>query len=90
MATPGHSPGHLSYYAPAFHILFCGDSMRSDGNKGLRASHSRNNWNQEQAGASALKQAALGANIICPGHGPVVRDLSGSLIAKSVSDCLLF
>ena len=77
VATPGHSPGHLSYFSPTFQILFCGDSMRSDGNKGLRASRSRNNWDQEQARASAVRQAELGANIICPGHGPVVRNVDG-------------
>lgn len=71
--TPGHSPGHLSFYAPSAGLLFCGDSMKSD-SKGLRASRSRNNWDQVQAGASVRRQACLGAHIVCPGHGPVVRD----------------
>lgn len=75
--TPGHSPGHLSYHASSVGILFCGDSMRSDGKKGLRGSRSRNNWDQSLAAASAQKQAALGAQIICPGHGPVVRAAAG-------------
>lgn len=73
--TPGHSPGHLSFYAPSVHVLFCGDSMKSN-EKGLRASRSRNNWNQKMADASARKQSMLGAQIICPGHGPVVKDAS--------------
>src|SRR3972149_4155604 len=30
-----------------------------------------------KARASALKQAALGARIVCVGHGPVVRDAAG-------------
>ena len=72
--TPGHSPDHLSFFMPSSGILFCGDSMRSDGSKGLRGSRSRNDWDHAAAGASVRKQARLGAQIICPGHGPVIRD----------------
>jgi glyoxylase-like metal-dependent hydrolase (beta-lactamase superfamily II) len=72
--TPGHSPGHLSYYLPSTGILFCGDSMRSDGKRGFRASRSRNDWDQTLALVSVRKQAELGAQIVCPGHGPVVWD----------------
>jgi glyoxylase-like metal-dependent hydrolase (beta-lactamase superfamily II) len=71
--TPGHAPGHLSYFAPSAEILFCGDSMRSDG-KGFRGSHSRNNWDQAIAEASVRKQKELCAQIVCPGHGPAVFD----------------
>lgn len=70
--TPGHSPGHLSFYAPSLRVLFCGDSMKSN-DKGLRASRSRNNWDQSLVNGSAMKQAVLGAQIICPGHGPVIK-----------------
>ena len=75
--TPGHSPGHLSYFVPSAGILFCGDSMRSDGKRGFRASRSRNDWDHAQANASVRKQAGLGARIVCPGHGPVVREAEG-------------
>ena len=71
--TPGHAPGHLSFYAPSVHVLFCGDSMKSN-DRGLRASRSRNNWDQTLADASVRKLSTLGAQIVCPGHGPVVRD----------------
>jgi glyoxylase-like metal-dependent hydrolase (beta-lactamase superfamily II) len=71
--TPGHSPNHISFFAPSVRVLFCGDSMRSD-DKGLQTSRSRNNWDQDKAKASVRKQARLGAQIVCPGHGPVVRD----------------
>lgn len=71
--TPGHAPGHLSYFAPSAGILFCGDSMRSDG-RGFRGSRSRNNWDQAMAEASVRKQKELGARVVCPGHGPAVYD----------------
>jgi glyoxylase-like metal-dependent hydrolase (beta-lactamase superfamily II) len=74
--TPGHSPGHLSFFVPSLRVLFCGDSMKSN-DKGLRASRSRNNWNQSLAEASVRKQAALGVQIVCPGHGPVAKDAGG-------------
>ena len=74
--TPGHSPNHISFLAPSSRILFCGDSMKSD-DKGLHTSRSRNNWDQDKAKASVRKQAGLGAQIVCPGHGPVVRDAGG-------------
>ena len=74
--TPGHSPGHISFFVPSLRVLFCGDSMKSN-DKGLRASQSRNNWNQSLAEASVRKQAALGAQIVCPGHGPVAEDAGG-------------
>jgi glyoxylase-like metal-dependent hydrolase (beta-lactamase superfamily II) len=72
--TPGHSPGHLSYFLLSAGILFCGDSMRSDGKRGFRASRSRNDWDPALASLSVRKQAGLGAQIVCPGHGPVVWD----------------
>ena len=71
--TPGHSPSHLSYYAPSVRVLFCGDSMKSN-DKGLRVSRSRNNWDQKKAEESVRKLSTLGAEIVCPGHGPVIRD----------------
>jgi glyoxylase-like metal-dependent hydrolase (beta-lactamase superfamily II) len=71
--TPGHSPNHISFFAPSLRVLFCGDSMKSD-DRGLRTSRSRNNWDQDRAKASVRKQARLGAQIVCPGHGPVVTD----------------
>lgn len=76
VGTPGHSPEHLSYYAPASRVLFCGDSMKSNA-RGLRQSRSRNNWDQSLAEASVRKQARLGAQIVCPGHGPAVREADG-------------
>jgi glyoxylase-like metal-dependent hydrolase (beta-lactamase superfamily II) len=74
--TSGHAPGHLSFHAPSVRVLFCGDSMKSS-QKGLRTSRSRNNWNQALAEASVRKQASLRAQIVCPGHGPVVWEAEG-------------
>lgn len=74
--TPGHTPGHISFFAPAAGALFCGDSMVSDGDR-LQGSRPGLTWDPEQAAESVRKQAALDARIVCAGHGPVVRDAAG-------------
>ena len=75
--TPGHTPGHFSLYAPAAGVLFCGDSMISSENGILFGSRPEVTWDSDQARESVRKQAGLGASIVCPGHGPVVKDAVG-------------
>jgi glyoxylase-like metal-dependent hydrolase (beta-lactamase superfamily II) len=71
--TKGHTPGHMSFFAPSAGILFSGDSILSRKDK-LVGSHGSVTWNQEKADASVLKQWALHARIVCSGHGAVVMD----------------
>ncbi len=78
METPGHTPGHISLFSPSSGVLFVGDSIVSLPS-GLAGSVPANTWNAEQAAASVHKQAALGARIVCSGHGPVVRDAAGKM-----------
>jgi len=74
--TPGHTPGHISLFAPAAGILFAGDSMVSSGGA-LRESRGMNTWDERLAIESVRRQAALGARIVCVGHGPVATDAAG-------------
>ena len=74
--TPGHTPGHISLFAPSLGILFCGDSMVSD-EHGLQGSRPGITWDETRARESERKQAALGAQVVCSGHGPVVMDANG-------------
>jgi glyoxylase-like metal-dependent hydrolase (beta-lactamase superfamily II) len=74
--TPGHTPGHISLFAPATGVLFSGDSIVSD-EKGLHGSRPGLTWDEIKARDSERKQAALGARIVCTGHGPVVMDAQG-------------
>ncbi len=71
--TKGHTPGHLSFFAPSAGILFSGDSILSRKDH-LVGSHGSVTWDQEKANASVLKQLALRARIVCSGHGAVVLD----------------
>ena len=74
--TRGHTPGHISLFAPSVSVLFCDDSMVAD-QKGLHGSRAGITWDETKARASERKQAALGARIVCSGHGPVVQDAVG-------------
>jgi glyoxylase-like metal-dependent hydrolase (beta-lactamase superfamily II) len=83
--TPGHTPGHISLYAPAARILFCGDSMVVE--KGmLSGSRGANTWDQAKADESVQRQAALGARIVCSGHGPVLKDADGKFPQPTLSE----
>jgi len=74
--TAGHSPGHISLFSPATGVLFCGDSMVTD-EHGIHGSRPMFTWDEAMAKEAVKKQAALGARILCSGHGPVVMDAAG-------------
>jgi glyoxylase-like metal-dependent hydrolase (beta-lactamase superfamily II) len=80
VATSGHTPGHVSLYSPSTGILFSGDSIISQGGA-LRVSSGPNTWDEAQARESARAQAALGASIVCAGHGQVVFGAAGKFPA---------
>jgi glyoxylase-like metal-dependent hydrolase (beta-lactamase superfamily II) len=63
-------------YSPSTTILFCGDSIVSD-ETGLLGSRPGVTWDEPKARASERRQAGLGAKIVCPGHGPVIREAEG-------------
>ncbi len=80
--TNGHTPGHLSFFAPALGILFSGDSIVSEKNQ-LVGSHAPVTWNQRKADAAVIKQMALKARIMCVGHGPVmIADFIGKFFPQ--------
>jgi glyoxylase-like metal-dependent hydrolase (beta-lactamase superfamily II) len=64
-------------------VLFCGDSLVS-GEKGLLGSRPGITWDESRARESERRQAALGARIVCSGHGPVVMDAAGKFPVEAV------
>jgi glyoxylase-like metal-dependent hydrolase (beta-lactamase superfamily II) len=74
--TAGHCPGHISFFSPSTGILFCGDSMITD-EQGIHGSRPIFTWDAVMAQNAVKRQAALGARIVCSGHGPVVMDAAG-------------
>jgi glyoxylase-like metal-dependent hydrolase (beta-lactamase superfamily II) len=74
LSSPGHTPGHLSFYAEKHRLLFAGDSVTTR-HDSVRANRRRMfNWDQEVMLASLRMQAALQPGIVVCGHGPLVRD----------------
>ena len=76
LETPGHTPGHISFYASAAGVLFCGDSMVVEKDGTLLPSRPRVTWDAQAVAASVRKQTALGAHTACSGHGPVATGLT--------------
>lgn len=76
--TPGHSPGHLSFWRESDRTLICGDVMwghntilmRGDPREPLPAVSPDPRLNRE----SARRLAALRPELVCFGHGPPLRD----------------
>jgi glyoxylase-like metal-dependent hydrolase (beta-lactamase superfamily II) len=72
LETPGHTPGHLSFYAPRHKLLFAGDSVSTQPDKVLYNRVPIFNWNQDQMIASVHRQHDIRPEIVCSGHGPVI------------------
>jgi hydroxyacylglutathione hydrolase len=76
--TPGHSPGHVSYWRESDRVLVCGDVMWGY-NPFLMAGNIMEPWpfiNPDTAlnRASARRLAALEPALVCFGHGKPLRD----------------
>jgi len=78
--TFGHTPGHISLFLPSAGVLFSGDSILSEQDR-LLGPRPALASDLQQARQSVQKQAALGARIVCTGHGPVVHDAAGKFPA---------
>jgi glyoxylase-like metal-dependent hydrolase (beta-lactamase superfamily II) len=70
--TPGHTPGHVSFFNSSQKILFAGDSLNTMGGK-LQFSDGPFTDNFVQGQNSVRIEAALGAEIVCCGHGVPMR-----------------
>ena len=69
-ATPGHAPDHLAYVAGP--VAFTGDAVLGEGSVFLVADLAPY--------LDALRRLrALGLELLCPGHGPVIGDPAGKL-----------
>jgi hydroxyacylglutathione hydrolase len=78
LETPGHSPGHLSYWRESDGTLLCGDVFFGYNplilRGGLREPPSLLTVDPELNRDSARRLAALQPQLTCFGHGPPLRD----------------
>lgn len=91
VASPGHSRDHFCYFVdhpgdvkgPGY--LFAGDALHSRGKMWTPYTTDWDHWTDvglKPAAESLRKLAKLGATVLCPAHGPVVRDD----ISKTLTD----
>lgn len=69
--TPGHAPGHLSFWQPVKGVLFCGDVLFNAPN--LRLPPQILTVNPAENRRSVQKLADLEPKIVCFGHGRPLR-----------------
>lgn len=72
IATPGHTPDHVSFYAPSRRVLFAGDSLMALGGK-LGFRDGPFTWSMDRGKASVRSQSMLDPDAVCCGHGSVIR-----------------
>jgi glyoxylase-like metal-dependent hydrolase (beta-lactamase superfamily II) len=70
LATPGHTPGHISLFSPSTGILFSGDSIAVRGKK-LGPSDPSKTWNMDLARKSYEMEISLHPSWILGGHGRI-------------------
>jgi glyoxylase-like metal-dependent hydrolase (beta-lactamase superfamily II) len=68
LATPGHTPGHVSLFSASSGVLFAGDSIQVI-NGAPQPSGAGNTWNAQKAQESFERQIALKPSLILAGHG---------------------
>jgi len=78
LATPGHSPGSMSYYLPDRNSIFTGDALTGVPKPGLPPRPGCADY--AQAIASVRKIASLSYAICCFGHGEPVRQNASGVI----------
>jgi glyoxylase-like metal-dependent hydrolase (beta-lactamase superfamily II) len=92
MFTPGHTPGHVSFFRPADRLLLAGDAFCTTKPESffeaallqdpeLHGPPAYFTWNPEIAAGSILGLAALQPDILAPGHG---RPLAGEAVAAKM------
>lgn len=85
IGTPGHLPGHASFWLPERGVLFTGDTLASWGGLGILPSRLQHDVGQVKHDVQRL--ARLEPSAICCGHGPpVTRDAASRL--REVGDAL--
>ncbi|MGA7318839.1 MAG: MBL fold metallo-hydrolase, partial [Silvibacterium sp.] len=91
IATPGHTPGHLSFFDPRSGTLIAGDALTNVG--GLRVAGdcpavfplpNWGTWHTPTAVASARKLATLEPKRIVMGHGKPVVENASQLLKEAI------
>jgi glyoxylase-like metal-dependent hydrolase (beta-lactamase superfamily II) len=78
LETPGHTPGHVSYWRERDRVLIAGDVLTnvnmSTGVSGLHEPLAFGTPDPARNRACARRLAELQPALVCFGHGPPLRD----------------
>ena len=81
VATPGHTPGHISLYLSRAHLLIAGDALVAQEGE-IRGPNPANTPDMQSAGASVRKLAGLAVDAVLAYHGGLcVREPGAQLRA---------
>lgn len=72
LLTPGHTAGSVSLFNPAKQVLICGDSISNLRGR-LQLPAACYNASNSALRRTIEELAKLDTDILCPGHGPVLR-----------------
>lgn len=79
--APGHSPGEVIYFRASDGVAICGDVVNNvdflTGRTRVGEPPALFTLDPEENRRSIRKLLQLGPELVCPGHGPPFRDLSG-------------
>jgi glyoxylase-like metal-dependent hydrolase (beta-lactamase superfamily II) len=88
IATPGHTPGHVSFLDPRSNTLICGDAFSTLGGVATSAKGSWKfplpasaTWHKPTELQSAKKLLALSPDQLAPGHGGIVDSPTAAMAA---------
>ncbi len=77
--TPGHTPGHVSYFRERDRVLICGDVIATGGRQTFRFPTKIFTEDMAVNAASIRRLAELRPSVVCPGHGPILHDAAAGL-----------
>jgi len=88
IATPGHTPGHVSFLDPRSNTLICGDAFATLGGVATTAKGTWKfplpasaTWHKPTELESAKKLLALNPERLAPGHGKIVDSPTAAMAA---------
>jgi glyoxylase-like metal-dependent hydrolase (beta-lactamase superfamily II) len=92
LATPGHSPDHVSFHAvhktAALAVLFAGDALASPGCLWSPYTTDWDHWTDaglQPAAESLRKLARLDLQLVCPAHGQPIRTEPRAALRETAS-----
>lgn len=83
IATPGHTPGHISIFDPQGSVLVAGDALFNQ--EGLARPPERFNADQAQTDESIRKLAQIDMDRIVFGHGDPIEEGASAALDRLVS-----